>query len=454
MSVLSNNKENDNTNKNDNKKLLDYYNEYLPGVVPLALYRYTKFLTADKINGGLLTMKEINELNDIPTGYCFDLKDSGYFIIDVDMIDGYSRLQNFNLNDDDKELLNCKIDKFPDKIETNGINSIGKRYNCFTRDSLNIAFCEMFKTPFVKSASKGYHFYFKNDLTREQLIDIFGIPKSKYIKCISLFNEMVDLDIFLDFNDGKETRLVLPFSTVIIENKESTTDINTPKIKQVEYSGLRYYKCDDFRKASDLIRWLKLYITPLKQNINDNESDIDDDNNNDKYWKKRGRAINVSDSNRLIYLNQMEKNFKLIKKLIPEMHTYKNNPFNLYCIMCYIVPFPVCMHYDLLVKFIQVFDKKMSENCIKQLLTYYYQVATDKRKFKDWKGPIYLEKILNSRLDLDLSNKYIFEYENDSKNNDSEQLEEIIYEDVEDDPKSIIIKFNKEYSKFPLPSLI
>ena len=136
MSVLSDNKENDNTNKNgnDNKKLLDYYNEYLPGVVPLALYRYTKFLTADKINGGLLTTKEINELNDIPTGYCFDLKDSGYFIIDVDMIDGYSRLQNFNLNDDDKELLNCKIDKFPDKIETNGINSIGKRYNSFPFD--------------------------------------------------------------------------------------------------------------------------------------------------------------------------------------------------------------------------------------------------------------------------------------------------------------------------------
>lgn len=433
-------------------RFIEYYKNVLPGIIPLELYKNTKFLTADKINGGLLTKEEIENIKEEPTGYCFNLKDSGYFIIDIDINEEFKIIDN-NVLKDDFNLLNCNIDELPKSIEISEISlsNFQKKKKIKITNIINILFCELFQTPYIKTASKGYHFYFKNDLTNEQIKEIFGINKSKFIKCISLFYESIDIDIFIDNKIDNESRLVLPFSKVIIENKEIKNDINAFKTCTVQYSGFRYYKNKEFRKSSDLIKWLKNYIDPKKFNeINNN---INKNNNN---WNERGKVIGIYEIDREKYLNYFKEDLKILTKNIKEIKTYATYPFNLYILICTLAYFPLDMHYDLLIIIIKYLSSIMSENCIKQLLNYYYHIITDNHQKEFWKSPSYFEAIINSKFNTNLNNKYRFKYENDNNNNNNSS-EEILEDDDDDDdnnisPKKIIIEINKKYPKFPLPN--
>lgn len=428
---------------NEENKFISYYNKLFPNVEPLALYKNTKFVTIDKINGGLLTNDEIKEFKDKPTGYCFNLKDSNYFVIDVDMDDRFKARTNIDWEDECKLFnYNSDIPNTIDVVEPS-LSDINKKKKLRLSNNANIMFCLLFNTPFVKTASKGYHFYFINDLTDEQIKDIFGISKSKYIKCITLFNS-IDIDIFIDNKKDNDARLVLPFTKVVIENKEALVDINAYKTTTVEYSGLRYYKSSSFNKASTLIKWLKEHVDPLKvKEIKENNFDIN------KY-NERGKVIDVFESDKENYIKLLTKDFKIIAKNMNEITTYKTYPFNLYTLMCIIAYFPINMHYDLLVAMIRQLSGIMSDNCIKQFLNYYYQIVTDEHHKEFWKGPSYLEAIINSKFNQSLENKYRFIHENDN-NNKNDSSEEVI-EDDSFDVEDIVKKINTTYPKFPLPS--
>lgn len=435
-------KENQEEKKDDNK-FINYYNKLLPNLEPLALYKNTKFLTLDKLNGGLLNKDEINEVNDDITGYCFDLKDSNYFVLDIDINELFKAKTNLDI-ENDCNLLNCNLNNLPDSIEIFEFSLIdpNKKKKIKINNIANILFCELFNTPFIKTASKGYHFYFKNDLTNDQLLEIFGINKSKYIKCISLFNNTIDIDIFLDNKLDNDSRLVLPFSKVIIENKDSLNDYKT---LQVQYSGLRYYKDFNFNKASNLIKWLKYYINPIKI------KEIKENNFDKNKYNERGKVIDVFESDKNLYLNYIKQDFKILSKNLNEISTYRTYPFNLYTLICTIVYFPINMHYDLLKLMITYLSSIMTENCIKEFLNYYYHIYSDEHQKEFWKGPSYLEAIINSKFNSSLNHKYKFIHENDQINQNNSS-EEVLDDENLDNPKEIIIKINNEYPKFKLPS--
>ena len=175
-------------------KMSEYYGTYLPGVKPLELYNNTKFLTANKINGGLLTEEEISKLALSPTGHCFDLEGSGYFVLDLDVNESFKYRNEMDLSEDAK-LLGCTLEEFPNSIQITEYNANkGKNTIKSTNDAL-IVLCELLDTRFVKTPSKSFHFYFTNDLTEDQMTEIFGIVKPKYIKCFSLFDGTIDVDI-------------------------------------------------------------------------------------------------------------------------------------------------------------------------------------------------------------------------------------------------------------------
>ena len=429
----------------EDNKFIKYYKKMLPNVEPLALYKNTKFVTIDKINGGLLTNDEISEFKDKPTGYCFNLKNTDYLVIDVDIDDSFKARNHVDWKDECK-LLNCHLDEIPETIDIiePSLYDQNKKKKIRLANNANIMFCLLFNTPFVKTASKGYHFYFINDLKEDQITEIFGISKSKYIKCITIFNS-IDIDIFLDNKKDNDARLVLPFTKVIIENKDALNDINAYRTKTVEYSGLRYYKSSSFNKASNLIKWLKEHVDPVKvKEIKEKNYDIE------KY-KERGKIVSVFESDRENYINLMRNDFKIIAKNMEEITTYKTYPFNLYTLMCTIAYFPISMHYDLLVAMIRQLSGIMSENCIKQFLNYYYHIVMDEHQKEFWKGPSYLEAIINNKFNQNIENKYSFIHENDNNNKNNDSSEEVI-EDDSIDVEEIIKKINKTYPKFVIPS--
>ena len=410
------NQERDEERNNENK-FIGYYRQYLPNVVPNALFKYTKFLTLDKYNGGLLTDEEKRDFNEIPTGYNFNIKNTNYLVIDVD-IDPLFTALNDHSDDFKKQLkyLNAYKGKdldddliIPNDIVYKEYNLDNKKKIIRTKEKSLIIFALLFKTPFIRTASKGFHFYFRNDLDNETINDIFGYLKSSYIKCIRLFNNTVDIDIFLD-NNIDDSNLVLPFSSVLIENEKYKNDPeNNHKNLLVQYSGIRYIKIndkiyDEFRPASDLLKWLKKRV--IKKSFK-NVENIEKSNFIDK-----GRVLSVPDMYEKIYINYMINNFRLYRSCAKEIKTYASQPCNLYQLMSFIAFFPVNMHRDLLDSFIEELNHLFSDNCKKQLLSYYYHLAIDDDKIKDLKHPGYFESILyNSLRDEEvIKNKYKFIY--------------------------------------------
>ena len=234
---------------------------------------------------------------------------------------------------------------------------------------------------------------------------------------------------------------------VIIENKDALKDINAYKTKTVEYSGLRYYNCSNFNKASNLLKWLNEHVDPIKI------KEIKENKEINNKWKERGKVIDVFETDKQSYINLITKDFKIIAKNINEISTYRTYPFNLYVLMCTIAYFPINMHYDLLVVMIRQLSGIMTDNCIKQFLNYYYHIVTDDHQKEFWKGPSYLEAIINSMFNQNINNKYSFIHENDNINfNDDSKSEEIIEDDNDNDIIEIIKKINKKYPKFIIPS--
>lgn len=448
MSVFFKKDDNDNENcngdsgKNLDEKLeeksneiIEYYNEHLSGIKPIALYKNTKFMTLDKINGGLLTDDEKKKILDdgiSPTGYTFNLKGSGYLVVDVD-IDGY--FINSTMDDSDKliKLLNPKVEEFPEKITIVEWMINGKRKKIESTNFANIVFSTLFMTPYVLTPSKGFHFYFKNDLTNEQLVEIFGRSDARYIKCMDGFNEVIDIDIFVD-NEENDAFLVLPMSNVIIENEKWKHDQeNHYKLINVSYSGLRYTgdkdgNLCDFRKASDLLPWFKKYA---RKKVYEPRKEY-----NGKY-EDRGRVVSVNPMNKAKYIGYMNNDFAILAKKCKQITTFASKPFNLYQLMSFIAFFPIDMHRDLLCGFLNHLLPKLSENAKAQVLTYYYHLANDENKVQDLKHPRYFEAVLNNAFDLDINNKYIFECENDKNDNENDDEEVIEDESVTDRSKDL-----------------
>ena len=199
-----------------------------------------------------------------------------------------------------------------------------------------------------------------------------------------------------------------------------------------------------FAKASTLINWLLERVKPLNYEYNTNTNDPEELNK----WNERGKAIEVAEFNKVNYLNCIRNDFRVIRKNVDMIHTYKDYPLNLFPLMCTIVFFPVDMHYDLLVIFRDTLYCKMSPNCRKSVLVYYYNIATNPDKKKFLKHPKYLESVLNNKFNTNFDNKYEFVYENDasqSKRN-GEEVEIIDDEcDMINNPKEVVRKFIKNY---------
>lgn len=430
--------------------VIEYYTEYLPGAKPIALYKNTKFMTLDKINGGLLTDEEKKSIKESPTGYTFNLKDSGYLVVDVD-IDGY--FFNSTMDDPAKliKLLNPAIQEFPDKIKIVEWALRNKRKKIESKSFSNIVFSTLFMTPYVLTPSKGFHFYFKNDITAEQLAEVFGRSDAKYVKCMDGFTDVVGIDVFVD-NGCDDAHLVLPLSNVIIENKKYKVDQeNNYRLINVSYSGLRYTelpdgKLCDFRKASDLLPWLRKYA---RKHVYEQRTE-----SNGKY-EDRGRVTGVNPMNKTKYIKCMIKDFKILAGECTVISTFASKPFNLYQLMAFIAFFPTDMHYDLLCGFLDNLHQKLSDNAKAQLLTYYYHLAADENKIQDLKHPRYFEAIMNKTFELDIENKYIFEHEKDKADNDSDEEEVIEDETVSDkskDLEEIVTKISKKYPDIKKPN--
>lgn len=429
--------------------ILEYYSNHLDSVVPVPLYKNTKFMTLDKINGGLLTEKEKAQFTDSPTGYNFNLKDSGYLVVDVD-IDGY--FSKIAFDDIDKTMKMFGVDSFPDKITIVEWLVSGKRKKIESTNFANIAFSTLFKTPYVLTPSKGFHYYFKNDLTEDQLTELFGFRSARYIKCIDGFSDVVSIDIFAD-NKKDDAYIVLPFTNIIIENEKYKVDQeNNYKTINVSYSGFRYTVLEDgntcdFQKASVLLEWLKK--NAIKREKQPKKV-------YDAKYSERGKVVGVNEMNKAKYIKWMVKNFNILAAECGTISTFASKPFNLYQLMSFIAYFPVDMHEDLLRGFADNLMFKLSDNAKAQLLTYYYHLAHDENKEQDLKHPRYFESIMNKTYDLEIDNKYIFEHEKDenpAQNEDEEVIEDESDTDRTKEIEAIIKAIGKRYKDLKMPSL-
>ena len=447
-----------------NNPILEYYEEHLCNLKPNALYRNTKFMTIDKINGGLLTEEEQKNITDSPTGYNFNLKNSGYFVVDVDMegymtsdiIHDYDKADNYRkqvkllnpkLVDENKEI------NIPEKIRVVEFMINRKRKKIDTKNFANVFFSSVFMTPYVLTPSKGFHYYFKNDLTDEQIKEIFGCNRSRYINCMDCFNNLVHIDIFLD-NKKDDAFLVLPLSNVIIENKKYNVDQeNNYKVINVSYSGVRYSELEkdklcEMRNASELVKWLKKYVV---------KKEYEEPKDIDMKYSDRGRVIAVNQMNRKKYINLLINDFRILSDEMKEnITTFASKPFNLYQLMAFIAFFPMDMHLELLKGFMDTLSHKLSDNAKEQLLNYYYHLAGDKNKEKDLKHPRYFEAILNKTYYQSIDNKYTFEYENDKKQDENEDEEVVEDETVSESEKQleeIVKKMAKIYKELKMPAL-
>lgn len=438
--------------KVDNK-MNEYYSTYLPGVKPLELYNNTKFLTANKINGGLLSEEEIEKLALPPTGHCFDLEGSGYFVLDLDVNESFKYRDEMDISEDAK-LLGCTLTELPQSIQITEYTMHKSKSTVKSTNDALIVLCELFDTRFVKTPSKSFHFYFINDLTEDQMKDVFGVVKPKYIKCFSLFNNTIDVDIFMDTRKESdiEARLVLSFSKILTENKLAASHPNVKKNIMVQYSGVREYKTSGFKKASSLLKWLKNYVTPLESHGN---TRMDEDSTYGSEHKFENKIpLDVFESDKQTYLGYMRKNFKIIGK-VDIIKTYGSYPFNSYLIVCVIAFFPISMHFDLLRSFIDSAGSKLSENAKNLFLKYYYEVTTLEKHRKNWKGPQYLEAIIDSRFNTGVRNRYRFIYQADKmerEESSEEVLEEEENQDCFNNQREIVKAIHEIYKDFPLPN--
>ena len=433
--------------KKDNS-FIEYYRRVLPGCDPVAIYKNTKFLSVDKINGGLLSDDEKLEYEskNSPSGYRFNLYGSGYFVIDVDVDEIFKAKSCVDWKEEAQYL--TELETMPESIEIKEIRLNNKMKKIRSSNRANIIFSNLFKTPYVSTPSGGFHFYFKNDLSLEQVKDIFGILRYRYIKVINLF-DIIDIDIFLDLNSDDATKdgyLVLPFSKIIKE-VDNKIDIEANKTEILEYSGLRYPNvkgvyCDDFRKASELIEWLKKRVTKMENRFN-----YEYQPENKTKYEERGRAIDVHEIDIDAYLKQFKSDMKIIARNMGEISTYASRPFNLYQLMTVLVFFPIKMHLDLLSIFVDILIGRLSDNAKKQLLSYYYHLVSDNEKIKDLKNPRYMEAIMNNNFGTTIDNRWSFIYENDDRKQNSEET----IEDEDNDIKKIVENIAKKYNlKSPL----
>lgn len=434
----------DDEKEEEDDSFVKYYKKVLPGCSPIPIYKNTKFLTIDKINGGLLTEQERKEYKktNSPTGYKFDLVGSGYFVVDVDVDDCFKAKSCVDWKKEMKHLDDSNINELPQKIEIIETCPNDKKRKLATKNMANIIFAYLFKTPYVLTPSGGFHFYFKNDLNLDEIKEIFGIVRNKYVKIITLFDS-IDIDIFLDSgNPSNDSYLVLPFSKIFKENNDKF-DIET-KVIPANYSGLRYCKLNDksydsFRSAKDLIKWLSKRV--IKQQPR--EIPIEEKSK----YEERGRAIAVNEMDKHKYIKQFKDDMKIVAKNCKQITTWASRPFNLYHLMSFITFFPSDLHLDLLTAFIDIFLTKLSNNARDQLLSYYYHLAVDKDKQKDQKCPKYMEAILNNNFSTSIDNKWSFIYENDDRNQNSD--EEIIEDDDNVDinsPIKIIATLAEKYN--------
>lgn len=431
----------------------NYYNKVLPGITPIPLYKNTKFMTAQKLDGGILDDDEIQKEIEC-TGFCFNLNNSGYFVIDVDTNGDLPEGINFSK---EANLLGVNLEEVPNKIVVQefNLNTSQKKVRKFEiKTPSTILFCILFKTPFVRTPSGGYHFYFKNDLKDDQVIKVFGKSLPRYIKSIELFDGTIDIDIFID-NKRNDSFLVLPFTKVYIENNDVAVK---HKFEISYYSGLRNciepssIACKDFSNASTLLKWLLERVKRINYEIELNSED-----NDDNKWNERGKAVEVAEFNKPLYLKYIESDFSLIAENVDLISTYATYPFNLFILVCTIAFFPIDMHYDLLEILYKTLYKVMSDNCKQHVLSYYDSITSNLHKKQFLKHPKYLESIINRRFGTSIDYKYEFVYEFDIKQATKNGEEVEIFDDDSDDgndndgnfivkgPKDVIKRFIKKY---------
>lgn len=333
----------------------------------LEVYKYTKFLTAEQMFGGDIPEEEKNKINI--TGYKLNLKDTNLAVIDIDL-------------KSDMDFIELDFNKFGlkeiNEIEYNRITSYGYIDKLKSKNKFLKFFGSLFNTIFVKTPNNGYHFYFENDLSVDQKLDIFGCINYRYIKCNK---DDTDIDVFLsDFTN--DTFITLPFTKIITEKVD-----NNGKNIFGEYSSFCYTKENKLLKLSSIYNYLKLLIQPKEYEATEMNLNI---KSNFNYAR---RALDIKDeiSKQNLLIN-MKNLYEELCKSLKELKGYTTG-INTFNVISSIVFLPDNMILPVFEIFLDIFVKsnKISINSIAEIPGMFKRCYS--KDFKLWSPP-YLARMI------------------------------------------------------------
>ena len=379
-----------------NNQVYEYFKKYLKltkeNINPL--YKYTKYLTEEKLKATGITEEEIKLLQ--PSGYQLNLKNSNLAIIDIDL-----KKDSTFYDELPTEKYNITI---PDKICYKRI-SITNSISRYESEQLFLRyFTTLFDTFFVKTPNDGFHFYFINDLQPEQIAEIFGCIRSSYMKCNT---DQIDVDVFL--SDGcHDTYLVLPFSKIVSE-KNSSQDSST----FLSYSPLSFTNNKGLLSLSKIIDILKKFINKVEYNdVLDNNTYNEENYVNRNDYSRRAFAIN-DDLSRVNLLDNIKLMYNFINDKMNSQIKGWTSPITTFNLITTIAFLPNDIIPEVFELFLNIFKDKLSESSWKEIPEMLKRCLDPSKTFKLW-SPSYLNKVINGKFNKNLELKKVwFVYDTD-----------------------------------------
>ena len=403
--------------------MLSYYKKVL-GVKEedlIPVYKYTKFLSVEQINGGFLTDEEKKSLKN--TGYKLNLKNTNLAVLDIDLKNDSDFIElnyeKYNLN----ELKECDYYK---------ITSYGFNDKMTTNNKFLIYYTMLFDTIFVKTPNNGFHFYFINDFEIDDFMEVFACINYKYIKCNE---DDIDVDFFVG-DKVNDNYITLPFTNIITDKIDS----NGKNIFS-EYSSFCYTKNNKLKKLSEIKPLLSKFIK--KQEYVTMEVEYTSSGPRPGYSR---RALAIKDEvSKLNLLENMRSLYTAIEQSVKEQKgfTSKINTFQLISSIVFLPDDMILPVFDI---FLDVFTKnnKLSKNSLKEIPQMFRRLY-QKDNIRLW-NPGYLKKMIEIKYHKDIDLKPVY-FVYDTK----ESIEKNFGEDYQIDRakvdiNEILMKLNEKYN--------
>lgn len=364
-------------------------------IVPI--YNYTKYLEFFHLNEIRDDINN-NDLDDDPksleekveniknkftmkkrTGYKLNLNGSKLLVIDFD-------------NDSITEPLYSQ-ETFTDEIMTEktmeyySFPIIGKLKKKLKSSDIHLNFfATLFRTLFVMSPNHGYHFYFENDLTENDLIDIFGSPAERYCRVNDPLNLDIPVDVFVDIN--KDTYITLPTTTIsqpvgkIFPYKEEKYE-KVKTNKEFEYKTYSNFLSVDntpvIRRASDYIDLFKRMFKrdPFRNYSQENKERNKSQEDKNTMYERRALAYK-SDTDFVKATEFFKKFYDILNEKETIIHHYTG--YSIYHILNSIVYQPDEAQQTLLELLISTLGNKFSERTWYTLKSQYTRLYDEKVK--------------------------------------------------------------------------